>query len=83
MSARTADKNSFRSAAALICRIPAASTTRNFFWLVCKNCNAPTEEAASFGLDGEMSQLSRVSATFRNRKSRKTLMRFEDRNSSG
>jgi hypothetical protein len=28
---------------------PAASTTRNFFWLICKNCNAP---AASFGLDG-------------------------------
>jgi hypothetical protein len=42
------------STAALICRIVERITTRNFFWLVCKNCNAPAGEAdQSFELEGE------------------------------
>ena len=61
-------------------RVP---TSRNFFWLVCKNRNA-LERLLKITLKLDWNnQLSRVSATLRNRKSRKTLMRFEVRSSSG
>src|SRR5262249_5227730 len=62
-------------------RVP---TRRNFFWLVCKNRNSP-EPCTRFRPSNQdwSNQLSRVSATLRNRKSRNTLIRFEVRSSSG
>src|SRR5215813_421265 len=60
-------------------------TSRNFFWLVCKNCNAL--KPAAIGIGGRTcastDQLSRLSATLRSRKSRNTLIRLELRSSSG
>src|SRR5215469_15302633 len=52
-----------------------APTTRNFYWLVCKNRNALGCCCGELSVSGTVRyQLSRVSATLRSRKSRKTLI---------
>jgi hypothetical protein len=65
-----------------ISRFTGLIATGNWFWLVCKNRNAV--KLSQFVRDNSpQSQLNLPSATLRNRKSRKTLMRLEERSSSG
>ena len=59
-----------------------ALATGNSFWLVCKNRNAVKVPHAARD-NSPQSQLNLPSATLRSRKSRKTLIRFDERSSSG
>lgn len=57
-------------------------TNGNSFWLVCKNRNA-VKVPQVLRDNSPQSQLNLLSATLRSRKSRKTLIRFDERSSSG
>ena len=58
-------------------------TIGNWFWLVCKNRNAMSEASNCVQTGAAGLYPSRPSATLRSRKSRKTLIRFDERSSSG
>jgi hypothetical protein len=86
--------NQPRNSAAIKYRVVGISnfatpiTIGNWFWLVCKNRNAMSGARNwlcwdVLGPEAEGVQPSRPSATLRSRKSRKTLIRFDERSSSG
>src|SRR5438132_11884306 len=76
-----AGDNRRRNSIHAICTNWPAHTTRNFYWLVCKNRNARRRCRRELRVAVARDQLSRVSATLRSKKSRKTLIRFEERSS--
>src|SRR5436190_20456998 len=65
-----------------ISRFTRLITTGNSFWLVCKNRNA-VKVPQALRDNSPQSQLNLLSATLRSKKSRKTLIRFDERSSSG
>ena len=65
-----------------ISRFTRLITTGNSFWLVCKKRNA-VKVPQALRDNSPQSQLNLLSATLRSKKSRKTLIRFDERSSSG